>query len=326
MRRREFMSFVGGAAFTFSSAARAQQAGMPVVGFINSSLRDRSAYLVTGFQQGLNETGYVDGQNVLIEHRWAEGQYDRMPSLARDLVDKHVDVIMAGGPPAALTAKAATSAIPIVFTTGDDPIKAGLVESFNKPGGNVTGIYILASELGPKRLELLHEVLPTARNIAFLINPTNKGMQIQLQEMQGAAASLDLGLQVLRANSEGDIDAAFGTLVQQQIGALILAGDPVLNSRRNQIMALSARHAIATVYEVREGPISGGLMSYGTNITDVYRQAGNYVGRILKGAKAADLPVQQVTKVELVVNLKAAKALGLTFPVTLLGRADEVIE
>jgi putative tryptophan/tyrosine transport system substrate-binding protein len=281
---------------------------------------------VTSFRQGLKEAGYVDGQNVAIEFSWAEGQYDRMPAMAADLARRQVAVVVAGGTPAAFAAKAATSTIPTVILVGVDPVQLGLVGSLNRPGGNVTGLAVLTVQLEAKKLELLHELLPTASDIALLVNPTNVLTESERKDVQDAARSLGLRLHVLNASTESQIDAAFGALAELRATALIVSVDTFLNNSRDQIVALAARYAVPAIYGVRDYVNAGGLLSYGTDLVDVYRQLGVYAGKVLKGARPADLPIQQVTKVALVINLKTAKTLGLTFPTTLLGRADEVIE
>jgi putative ABC transport system substrate-binding protein len=298
---------------------------MPVIGFLHGASSARYEPMVTSFRQGLKETGYVDGQNVAIEFRWAEGHYDRLPAMAADFVRRQVAVIVTGGTPAALAAKAATSTIPIVILVGVDPVQVDLVGSLNRPGGNVTGSAILTVELGAKKLELLHELLPTATAIALLVNPTNI-LASETKGVQDAARLLRLHLHVLNASTESQIDAAFGALVELRAAALIVSVDSFLFNSRDQIVALAARYAVPAVYGARDFVSAGGLMSYGTDLVDIYRQSGVYAGKILKGARPADLPIQQVTKVALVINLKTAKTLGLTFPTTLLGRADEVIE
>ena len=324
--RRQFISALGGTAVAWPFAARAQQAAMPVIGFLNSGSAQAQALYTEAFRQGLDDNGFVDGKNVAIEFRWADGQYDRLPALAADLIDHRVAVIMAGGPPAARAAKAATFAIPIVFTSGDDPVKIGLVASLNKPGGNVTGVHLFLTGLSAKKLGLLHDLLPQATVIAALLNPTSQTADVEDKDLQSAGRALGVQIQILNASSEQGIDAAFATLAAQKVAALIVGSDPFFTARREQIVALTARYAIPAIYDSRTFVDAGGLMSYGTSIKDGYRLAGGYVGRILKGAKPADLPVQQPTKFELVINLKTAKALGLTIPAGVLAIADEVIE
>jgi putative tryptophan/tyrosine transport system substrate-binding protein len=329
VRRREFIAGLAGAATSagLPLLARAQQAALSVVGYLGATSASAYAHLNLAFSQGLNEAGFVEGQNVAIEYRWADGQYERLPAMAAELVARRVAVIAAvGGVPAALAAKAATSTIPIVFSVAGDPVKLGLVGGLARPNGNATGAAFLSVELEQKRLELLHELMPKAALIAVLLNPSNPQSEIQLQEMKDAALVLGHELRVLNASTEPEIDRAFATIVQQRANALIVAADIFLFSSRDQVLGLAASSALPAIYPYRELSTSGGLMSYGTNLADAYHLEGNYVGRILKGATPADLPVQQSTKVEFVINLKTAKTLGLTFPITLLGRADEVIE
>jgi putative ABC transport system substrate-binding protein len=325
MQRREFITLLGAAAAAWPPIARSQQP-VPVIGFLNSASPDGYAPMVAAFRKGLNYTGYVEGQNVVIEYRWADDQYDRLPALVADLVRRQVTVIAATSTPAALAAKPATRTIPIVFEMGGDPIQTGLVESLSRPGGNITGTAHLNVELAPKRLELLHELVPTTNIAALLVNPTNPNAETVSKEVQEAALSLGIQLQVLQASNDRDFDAVFTTLLKLRAGALAIATDPFFTSRVEQLGALSLHHAMPTIYQYRQFVAAGGLVSYGGSITDSYYKAGVYTGRILKGAKPADLPVQQSTKVELVINLKTAKALGLTVPLSLLGRADEVIE
>jgi putative ABC transport system substrate-binding protein len=329
MRRRDFGSLLGGmAAFTtWSPWLNAQQNAMPVIGYLHNGLSAYSAPDVAGFRRGLDETGYVDGQNVAIEYRWAEGRYDRLPALATDLVGRKVDVIAAiGGPPVAHAAKNATSTIPIVFVSGRDPVGDGLVASLARPGGNVTGVSIFVGELNPKRFELLSELVPQAKVIALLENPNIPTTERQVRDMQEAAQAKGVQLHILEASTESEIDAAFAALVQRQAGALLVQTDAFFLNRREQIMALAARHGVPAISGFRQFATAGGLISYGPSLTAVSRQAGIYAGKILKGAKPADLPVVQPTTFELVINLKAAKALGLTIPPSILSRADEVIE
>jgi putative ABC transport system substrate-binding protein len=314
-----------GSAAAWPLAGRAQQPAIPVIGFLNGSSPHLFAHLVRAFHQGLNATGYVEGRNVAIEYRWAESQYDRLSALAADLVRREVAVIVANTP-AALPAKTATTTIPIVFVTSLDPVDIGLVASLNRPGANLTGVSQMSVELGPKRLELLHELVPMANVIAALFNPTNPNAETQSRDLKAATRTLGLQLHVLSASSERDFDTVFATLVQVRAGAPVVAEDGLFNSQREQLAILAARHRVPTVYPWREGAAAGGLMSYGASLTDAYRTVGIYTGRILKGANPTDLPVQRSTKAELILNLKTARALGVTFPITLLGRADEVIE
>jgi putative ABC transport system substrate-binding protein len=323
MRRRDLMAYSAGIAITWVSSARAQQR-MPVIGYLDSGSPEPDR--VAAFRRGLNETGYIEGQNVAIEYLWAQGQYDRLPGIVADLVGRQVTVIVARGVPTVQAAKAATATIPIVFTLGVDPVQFGFVASLNRPGGNITGVVLLA-ELAAKRLDLLHEVLPTASIAALLVNPTNTAnAEAQTTGLRDAAQSLGLQLHVLPASSASEIDGAFTKLVELRASALVVAGDPFLTSRRAQIVALAARHAVPAIYAWREFAAAGGLMSYGPDLADGSRLAGVYTGKILKGASPADLPVQQAVKIELVINLKTAKTLGLTIPLNLLARADEVIE
>ena len=325
MLRREFLGVLGGAAAAWPVVARAQQAAMPVIGFLNTRASDQDTYLLAAFRLGLKEAGFVEGQNVTVEYRFAGGRNDRLPGMAADLVRQQVAVIAANGP-AVVAAKAATTSIPIVFSVGLDPVASGLVTSLNRPGGNLTGDTILFDEVGPKRLELMRELVPKASVIAVLINPAYPTAETQSQNMQAAAHTLGLEIRILNASTERDFDTAFATLVQMRVGALLIGNDSFFNSRSEQLAAMTVRHAVPTIFQTREFAMAGGLVSYGGSIKASYRQVGVYTGRILKGEKPADLPVQQTTKVELIVNLKTAKALGVTVPLSLLGRADEVIE
>jgi putative ABC transport system substrate-binding protein len=325
IRRREFLALLGGAA-AWPLTARAQQSTMSVIGFLNGALPEGYAPFVAAFRQGLKEAGYVEGQNVTIEYRWAEGQYDRLPALAADLVQQKVTVIAATSTPAALAAKAATSTVPIVFTTGGDPIKLGLVASLNRPGGNVTGTVHFSVEVGPKRLELARELFPGATTFALLVNPANPLAATVSKDLQAVADTLGVRLHVLHASTEADFEAAFATAAQLRAAALVISTpDPLFNSHAAQLGALALRHSVPAIYQFREFAAAGGLMSYGGDARDTYRLAGVSTGRILKGAKPADLPVVQASKFEL-LNLKTARALGITVPLPLSGRADEVIE
>ena len=324
--RRNFITLLGGLACSWPLATRAQQPAIPVIGFLRSSSIDRSSHLVNAFRRGLKEAGYSEGQNVAIEYRSAEGEYDRLPALAADLVRRQVTVIVAtGGSAPALAAKAVTSTIPIVFT-GEDPVTIGLVQSFNQPGGNATGVSTLATEIGSKRVGILHELVPTATTIALLYNPARREAEGDLRDMQSAAHTLGQKIQMLMVANEGEIDAAFVALARERPGALLIGPDPFLTSRREQIVALANHYKFPALYHWREFAEVGGLASYGPTHTEPYRLVGIYTGRILKGAKPADLPVIQSTKFELVINLKTANRLGLEIPPSLLARADEVIE
>jgi putative ABC transport system substrate-binding protein len=325
MRRREFITLLGGAA-AWPLAAGAQQPAMPVVGFLNTRVPGADPHLLAAFRRGLKETGYVEGQNLTIEYRWAYNQYDRLPALAADLVSHRVSVIAAIGSPSAPAAKATTTTIPIVFIIGFDPVEVGLVTSLNRPGGNLTGVTVLGVELGSKRLELLHELVPTATIVATLVNPNTPAAETQSTELQTAARSLGLKLHILHASTERDFDTVFATLLQLGAGGLVVGNDTFFSTRSEQLAALALRHGVPAIFQYRQFVEAGGLMSYGGDLADNYRLTGVYTGRVLKGEKPADLPVMQSTKVELIINLKTARALGLTVPLSLIGRADEVIE
>ncbi len=326
MRRRNFVSLLVGTTVTWPLAARSQQEAMPVIGFLHGTSPETRRAEVTAFHRGLRESSYVEGRDVAVEYRWAEGKYDRLPALAADLVGRQVNVIAAFGTAAALVAKAATATIPIVFLVGGDPIALGLVGSLSRPGGSITGVTPLNDDLGPKLLELLHELVPKAAIIGYLVNPRNATSDALTRQVRGAERMIGQRVDILHASSEHDFEPAFATLDQIRAGGLCVQGDTFFNSRREQLVALAAHHSIPTVYAFRDYAAAGGLMSYGTSLWDAYREVGAYAGRIVKGEKPADLPVQQSVKVELVVNLKTAKALGLTFPLSLLGRADDMIE
>jgi putative ABC transport system substrate-binding protein len=327
MRRRAFITLLGGAAAAWPLAARAQQPAMPVLGFVNPTSAQGFARPLSAFLKGLAETGYVEGRNVAIEYRWAEFQNDRLPAMVADLVRRQVSVIAATSTPAALAAKAATTTIPIVFEIGSDPIQLGLVGSLSRPGGNTTGVTQLVQEVTPKMLELLHELLPTAHVMALLVNPTAPALaQTYTSEVLAAAHSLGLELHVLNASSERDFNGVFSRLIELRAGGLVIGAEALFTSHSEQLAALAAHYGVPTIYKGREFAAAGGLMSYGSDITDSYRLAGIYAGRVLKGEKPADLPVQQATKIELYINLKTAKALGITVPLPVSGRADEVIE
>ena len=326
IRRREFVVTLGGAVAAWPFAARGQQAAMPVIGFVRNTSPDGAAPLLAALRRGLSEIGYAEGQNVAVEYRWAENNYDRLPALAADLVRRQSAVIIAAGNAAALAAKAATTTIPIVFATGDDPVRLGLVASLSRPTGNVTGVSFLGGTLVAKRLELLRELVPNVATVAHLMNPTGPTAAPEVEEARIAARSLGQQIQVLQASNESEIEVAFTTMARLRIGALNVGGDALFVDRRAQIVAFAAHHSLPTSYFDREFVAAGGLMSYGTSQADAYRLAGVYAGRILKGEKPADLPVLLPTKFELVINLKTAKALGLTVPLTLQAAANEVIE
>ena len=327
MQRREFITLLGGAAVAWPIAARARQPTMPVIGFLNAGSPAERVHLVAAFRKGLSETGYVEGRTVAIEYRWAENQYDRLPALADDLIHRHVAVIVTiGTTPATLAAKSATTTIPIIFGGGVDPVKLGLVASLNHPGGNLTGVSFLASALPPKQLDLLHKLIPGAAVAGFLVNPNYADTADQLRDVQTAADALGQKLVVAKASTERDLASAFSVFVQQRVGAILVQTEPFFFSRREQLAGLAIRHMLPAMFSLREYAEAGGLISYGANLVDVFRLGGIYTGRVLKGEKPANLPVQQSTKIEMVINLKTAKTLGLEIPPTVLALADEVIE
>jgi putative ABC transport system substrate-binding protein len=327
MRRRDLIIFLASAMTAWQLVARAQQKAMPVIGVLSTSAPGpSSAPFMAALRQGLSEAGYIDGQNLAIEYRWAEDHYDRLPALAADLVGRKVDLIVAGSPPGAFAAKSATSTIPIVFRGGGDPVGDGLVASLARPGGNLTGVLVLAAEVTAKRLELLSELVPQAGVIALLVNPNSSSAERVIHDVQQAARAKGVQLSILKASTDTEIDAAFASLIEGPAGALLVGADPFLSGRREQLVALASRHAVPSIYAWREFAASGGLISYGASLTSAFRLLGTYAGKVLKGAKPADLPVQQPTTFELVINLRTAKALGLTVPQSILMHADEVIE
>jgi len=327
MRRRDFLTVMSGAAVASPLAALAQQPVMPVIGYLSSRSPGESAALAAAFKKGLGEAGYVEDQNVAIEYRWAEGQYDRLPALAADLVQRGVAVMVTtGGEPSAFAAKAATSTIPIVFTVGDDPVKLGLVESFNRPGGNATGVALLTTALEAKRLGLLHELVPGAGVVGVLIDPNYRQAEAQARELRNAAGTINQRIFIAHAKNDGELESAFEALVRERADALLVSADPFFDTRRDRIIAFAAERRLPAVYQFREYATGGGLMSYGVRLQDGYGQVGNYAGQILKGAKPAELPIVQSLRFEFVINLKTAKSLGLEVPAMLLARADEVIE
>jgi putative tryptophan/tyrosine transport system substrate-binding protein len=326
MRRREFITLLGGAAADWPLAAGAQQAVMPVVGFLALGSAAGAAPRVAGFRKGLSEAGYIEGQNVLIEYRWSEGQFDRLPALAADLVRRQVIGILTIGPPSVRAVKAQSATTPIVFAMGEDPVKEGLVASLNRPGGNVTGATYFSNQLFAKRLQLLHEFMPATAAVALLVNPKNPNAESDAKEAQAAADALGRRLDVLTASTESDLQAAFSSMIQRRIGGLLIGVDPLFTDQPEKLPTLAARNSVPVIYDRREFPVAGGLASYGADTVEPYRLCGNYVGRIIKGEKPADLPVLQSTKFEFVINLKTAKALGITFPPGVLAIADEVIE
>jgi putative tryptophan/tyrosine transport system substrate-binding protein len=327
MRRREFITLVGGAAASWPLVARAQQTAMPVIGFLSSLSPLELTFVMPAFHQGLNEAGFVEGRNIAIEYRWAEGQYERLPALAADLVRRQVAVIAAiSGTPAALAAKAATTTIPIVFAIGGDPVAPGLITNLSRPGGNITSVGFSPAPFVAKRMELARELVPRGTTIAVFVNPDNPPSVLEGTTLREAAAALGQPIEIVKASTEGDIDGAFGTIVQRKVGALIVSSDPLFFIERNKLVVLMARYGLPTIFADREQAEAGGLISYGASRPDAYRQAGNYIGRIVKGEKPGDLPVVLPTKFTLLINLKTAKAIGVTIPATLLARADEVIE
>ena len=326
MRRRDFIQGIVGSAATWPLAARAQQSAIPVIGYLSQGSAESDDVRLTGLRRGLAEAGHVEGRNVTIEYRWAANQIDRLPALAADLLQHRVAVIVTPGPLSTFAAKAATTTVPIVFVTGIDPVQLGLVASLNRPGGNVTGYNVFRHELGAKRLETLHELLPGTASVGFLEDPRNPTAELETKEVLAASRALGVEIQMLHAATEGEIDSAFASLVQARAGALLVPTDVFFDSRITQFVALAARYAVPTLFGIREFPLAGGLMSYGVSLVELYRLVGLHVARVLKGEKPADLPVIQPTKIELVINLKTAKALGLTVPPSLLARADELIE
>jgi ABC-type uncharacterized transport system substrate-binding protein len=327
MRRREFIGFIGGAAATWPLAARAQQSTMPVVGYLSATSQDGGESRAAAFRRGLKESGFVEGQNVTIDYRWADEQVDRLPAMAADLVRRNVNMIAAATTPAALAAQAATTTIPIVFEVGTDPVRLGLVANLNRPSGNLTGVTNLIVEVQPKRLELLHEVVPTVNVMALLVNPTDRALaQAQAREVLSAAGKYGLELHVLNVNSERDFDAVFAELKRLRVGGLIIAAGSVFIRGLTKLTELTVRHAVPAIYQDRSFPAAGGLMSYGSDVLESYRLAGTYAGRVLKGERPAELPVTQPTKFDLVINLKTAKVFGISVPPAVLARADEVIE
>jgi ABC-type uncharacterized transport system substrate-binding protein len=329
MKRREFITLLGGAAAAWPLAAKAQQAAMPVIGYLGSSSFERSAgRSLLNFKRGLAETGYVEDRNVTIEYRWADDQYERLPTLAIELVQRRVAVLVAAGSPTALPAKAATTVIPTVFMVGSDPVELGLVASLNRPGGNLTGVAYLNAEVAPKRLELLHELIPTAKSIALLVNPANPTVaaEKQAKELEAAVRMLGLHLPLVKASNAIEIEDAFSALIRDRVEGLQIGVDPLFGNHIDQLVALATRHKMPTIYPWREFTAAGGLMNYGASIPDAFRQVGVYTGQILKGAKPSDLPIQRPTKLQFVLNLKAAKAIGVEIPAKLLALADEVIE